>query len=260
MVKYDLTDLTFIIPLRIDSIDRLENLLLTTNFLLKHFNTNIIVWEADNRNRMILPKLLSPKINYIFYEDFDPIFYRTKFINTIVKTIKTPHIAIWDADVIAPKKQIISCIELLRSGKIDFAYPYKEKLLNVPICVKNIFVKKKDISILERLSDGFHVMYGPRPVGGGFLANRLKYMEAGMENENYYGWGIEDGERASRWQRLNYNIWQVDGAIYHLYHSRGLNSNFHTNDQNYIKKKELHRIRTMPQVLLKKEVASWHKD
>lgn len=260
MTKFDLLDLTFIIPLRIDYIDRLENLLFSTNLLIENFNTNIIVWESDERNRLILPKLLSSKIKHVFNEDYDPIFYRTKFINTIVKTIQTPYIAIWDADVLVPKEQIIESINALRSCEADFVYPYKDKLLNVPTVVKNIFAKKTDLSILQGLSAGFHVMYGPKPVGGGFFANLAKYIEVGMENENYYGWGIEDGERVTRWMRLNYNIKHVEGALYHLYHSRGVNSTFHTVDQDYIKKKELHRIRTMPQKLLKNEIKEWHKE
>jgi len=125
--KYDLSDLTFIIPLRIDSIDRLENILFATNYILEYFQTNIIVWEADERNTMLLQKLINPNIKHIFHEDHDPIFYRTKYINTIVKTVDTPYIAIWDADVIVQKEQIISSVKLLRRKKADFVYPYKDE-------------------------------------------------------------------------------------------------------------------------------------
>ena len=43
-------------------------------------------------------------------------------------------------------------------------------------------------------------------VGGAFLVNRVSYMEAGMENERFYGWGPEDVERVVRWDTLGYQI------------------------------------------------------
>jgi len=258
MRRHNLSNLTFIIPLRIDSIDRLENLLFATNYILKHFQTNVIVWEADERNTMLLQKLLNPEVKHIFHTDYDPIFYRTKHINTIVKTVDTPYIAIWDADVVVPKEQILASIKLLSQDKADFVYPYKDIMLNVPACVKNIYAKTEDISILEKYSSGFHSMYGPKALGGGFIVNRLKYIEAGMENENYYGWGLEDGERYHRWLRLNYKVVSTDGVLFHLDHSRGVNSIFHSNDQSYIKRKEQFRIRNMSLKSLQEEVKTWH--
>ena len=94
----NLEDVTFVIPLKIDSIDRLENLLFTTNYLLNHFSTKIIVFEIDERNKYIVKNLLRPEIIYVFHYDPDPIFYRTKYINQITRTVTTPFIAIWDAD------------------------------------------------------------------------------------------------------------------------------------------------------------------
>lgn len=57
--RTNLTDVTFLIPLRIDSIDRLENLLEVISFIDKHFDTNIHLLEASELNNHILPKLLA---------------------------------------------------------------------------------------------------------------------------------------------------------------------------------------------------------
>ncbi len=44
-------------------------------------------------------------------------------------------------------------------------------------------------------------------------------LEAGMENEHFYGWGPEDMERAMRWNTLGYRIngtkdrWQVNEPV-----------------------------------------------
>lgn len=36
-------------------------------------------------------------------------------------------------------------------------------------------------------------------VGGAIFVQTNKYLQAGMENEDFYGWGLEDGERHYRW-------------------------------------------------------------
>ena len=253
----DFSDMTFIIPIRVDSIDRLENLLLTTNFLLKHFQARIIVWEATDYNNQVLSKLLNKKIDYFFYEDFDQIFYRTKYINQVTSLVNTPFIAVWDADVIAPHEQIEIAYDLLQADQSDFVYPYKDKMLNVPYCIKKVYSKDEDISILKSYSSGMGLMYPPKAIGGAFMVNRAKYIEAGMENENYYGWGPEDLERYERWNKLNYRVHQITGDLFHFDHSRGINSQYHAEIQLSLKYREINRIKTISASNLKKEIEQW---
>ena len=42
-MRADLSQATFIIPIRIESPDRLRNVITTTAFLLENFDTNIII-------------------------------------------------------------------------------------------------------------------------------------------------------------------------------------------------------------------------
>ena len=44
----DLKEATFIIPIRIESPDRLRNVITVTAFLLENFDTNIIIKEVDS--------------------------------------------------------------------------------------------------------------------------------------------------------------------------------------------------------------------
>ena len=56
----DLSNATFIIPIRIESEDRMRNVLTSIIFLLKNFNTNIIVKEVDTKSvfeESVLPQL-----------------------------------------------------------------------------------------------------------------------------------------------------------------------------------------------------------
>ena len=61
-MKLDLTDATFIIPIRIESEDRLRNVITSVAFLLNNFNTNIIIKEVDKTSvfeERALPQLKS---------------------------------------------------------------------------------------------------------------------------------------------------------------------------------------------------------
>lgn len=53
-MKADLTDTTFLILVRLDSIERLENVVNITQMLLTYFDTHVIVMEADNHSNGVL--------------------------------------------------------------------------------------------------------------------------------------------------------------------------------------------------------------
>jgi len=115
--------MTFLILVRLDSIQRLENILVVTETLLMSFETNIYVLEADAYNNGVLKKLLNRKIHYYFVEDKDTVLYKTKYYNQMSKTIETPFMAIWDTDVATDKTSIWDAINHLRAGA-DVAFPY----------------------------------------------------------------------------------------------------------------------------------------
>ena len=49
-MRTDLSQATFIIPIRIESPDRMRNVITTTAFLLENFKTNIIIKEVDKES------------------------------------------------------------------------------------------------------------------------------------------------------------------------------------------------------------------
>lgn len=235
--KLDLKDTTFLILVRIDSVDRIENILTVTDLLISDFVTHINVLESSEYNNGLLKKLLNYNINYRFQEDNDPILFRTKLLNQMLKEVSTPFVAIWDTDVIVSPKQIIDSINILKSGEADFVYPYENLFLDIPPIIKKLFFNEKDLIILESNKQKMTPLYLPNPVGGGFFANMSAYKNSGLENETYYGWGLEDGERFTKWINKGYKVKRVTGPIYHLCHSRGKNSTFHNPDQQIIKLK-----------------------
>lgn len=237
------SDLTILIPVRLDTIDRLENTLAVTQFLLSNFETKICVSEYSAYNNGLLEKLLNKKVQHTFHEDHNPILYRTKFLNQMIRAVETPYVAVWDTDVIVHGDQIIKSVELLRNGEADFVYPYEKQFLDTSPILRKLYFEKRKIEILEQNTKKMKDMYSPNPVGGAFLADLKAYIEAGSENEDFYGWGMEDGERFCRWENLGYRIKRVPGPLFHLSHGRGINSTFHNVDQRLIKFKEYNSVR-----------------
>ena len=184
----NLTDLTFIILVRLDSIERLENILETTRYLSLNFETNIWVSEYSSYNNGLLKKLLNKRIRYTFNEDNDPILYRTKFLNQMTRVLEKPFVAVWDTDVIAPGGQIVKALELLRNREADFVYPYDNYFLDTSLILRKLYLREKKIELLEQNRKKMKEMYMPNPVGGAFHnddQHHLKMKEFKSVRRNY---------------------------------------------------------------------------
>src|SRR5690606_30907986 len=131
-----------------DSIVRLENLIMITDYLLTHFNTNIQILEASSYNNALLPKLLHKEVSISWQEDYDPIFHRTHYINRLVNNSSTCYVAVWDTDVIVPIEQIIASVDLLRKGEADFISPY-HKFLDTSSILRELFFRTGKSDILK---------------------------------------------------------------------------------------------------------------
>ncbi len=247
MNKIDLTDVTFLIPIRVDSQERIDNLKSIIGFIARSFKTNLVVLESDKNEKC----QLSNDVTKIFKEDNDVIFHRTKYLNQMTEMASSPYLAIWDADVIGVPAQIEEGIELLRQGDADMVYPYDKYFYSVPESLRRIFIDSGcNIEYLFGQCKVMPLMHGYWSVGGGFLVNKKAYIDAGMENEHFYGWGPEDAERYVRWDTLGYRIRRINGPLFHLSHPRGKTSVFASRNIEFNNRMEYLKVCSMyPQEL-----------
>jgi len=236
-MKTDIRDMTFIIPVRMDSVVRLENLMLSVQSLLKNFDTHIMVLEAASYPNEIIKKMLGKKVEYLFLEDRDAVFYKTKYLNIMTRRACTPFLGIWDADVIIPKEQIMDSIEKLQQG-FDVAYPYDGHFYDTSFVIRELYTQNKSIRFLLRNKDKMGLIYGDKMIGGAVFVNRETYIKAGMVSEKFYGWGPEDFELYERLKILGLQIHRSQGPLFHLTHSRGSNSAFRSMEQSKNTNKE----------------------
>ena len=216
-------DIDFLIPIRIDSVERIENLMSNINYLIKHFDTNIYVLEASSINNHILERLLPKEIAYFHVEDADPIFHRTKYINALAEKSYSDNIAIWDADVIIDYCQIIDAISYLREGKAEVAIPYDGRFYDTTEIVRNVFLEFKDFHVLNDNISKMLLPYGSNMAGGAVFIRRENFNSTGGEDENFYGWGVEDWNRIEKWKKYGNRIERAHGPLFHLTHPRDIN-------------------------------------
>jgi len=231
-MKYDLKDTTFIIPVRLDTVIRLENLFLTVDHIQEKLQTHIVILEASPYNNGIIQHNLKDRVTYQFVEDKDPIFHRTKYLNLMTMNVKTDFTAIWDADIIIDHDQILDALCNLRQNLCDIAYPYAGDFYDMSDLLRNHFFVHRDLEFLNANRGKMQLMYNVEGIigalGGAIIVKTDQYRLSGMENEAFYGWGLEDGERYYRWLSFDFKIYRSKGCLFHLTHPRDSNGSFHS--------------------------------
>jgi predicted glycosyltransferase involved in capsule biosynthesis len=249
-VKYDLKDTTFIIPVRIEDDMRLNNINLILKYINYHFDTNIIVCESSS-----IPLLKSSeKHKYIFNKDDNPVFYRTKILNFLIKQVKTPYVINCDADVLVRVNGYCEAIQSLRKNIADFVFPYSGYFYNVPTSYYKLIESSMSVDVVNL--DKCEELHS-NSVGGIVCMNKDMFIKSGMENEKFISWGAEDLERVFRWQKLQMRLGRIAGPLYHMNHNRQHINSSSKNPHYLDNEKEYKKIATMTKEELIQYMKTW---
>lgn len=223
----DLTNTTFIIPLRIESEDRFINTEITLKYLCKWLKTNIIIFEDDSISKLpsILEKLDTGQCNIIhkFIYNEHQTFHRTKLLNDMLKLVNTPVVVNYDIDIILPVDSYKNCVDEIVKNNFDLVYPYKIGNTQIPIFYdkRTELLEKLDVG---KIDWGGKVLLIESYAGYCQFFKTSSYISGGGENQNFISYGDEDRERLHRFITLEYTVGHYDGYVYHIEHSRGINS------------------------------------
>ena len=236
----DLKSCTFIIPVRIESEDRIRNIITVLCYLLDNFDAKVILKEVDQEpifEEELLPQITEyvgdsiKNLTHVFEQSNDPVFYRMQILNEMIDMADTSVIANYDGDVLFKPETYVNSVKMIEEG-YDIVYPYgfgeyQKQVFADDELVSEFLSNDCDFSILDSKSRMYDAQYGHVQ----FL-NRKSYIEAGMENENFRGSSPEDKERHYRFEKMGYKIGRIDDEVYHLEHSRGRNSWPHSIEGN----------------------------
>ena len=210
LMKTDLSNATFIIPIRIESDDRLRNVVTSIAFLVENFDTNIIVKEVDKESvfqtevlsifEEILEVDLWKNFHHIFERSEEPLFHRQRVLNEMIAECETDIVVNYDCDVILPMKSYELAYNGITEGIYDVVYPYgsgmyqKQVAATDDICSK--FLEERNYEYLDAVSN-IHTS----DFGWAQFFKRRVYIEGGMENENFKAYAPEDKERFFRFNK-----------------------------------------------------------
>jgi hypothetical protein len=245
-------DLTAIIPVRIDSPERLRNLNSVISFLLKFYNCKIIVKEVDSEQKTHLVK--DNRLTYIFEPTHDTsFFHRTKILNDMLKLVDTKYTINYDCDILVPQDNVNKCLTMLENG-YDLVYPYEKgsfltfwdftdqqlnKILTDPNTSWISYLTNKYPVLTDHPGLDLFTSIGLGKIitaGGIQFFNTDSYKNGFGENEEFMDWGPEDQERLYRFCILGYKIGWIDsGYVIHMNHpkAKAWDSNTFYNKQNH---------------------------
>jgi hypothetical protein len=253
-----LSNVSFVIPVRIDSYERSRNLDLLLDFITQFFESKIYIMENDSQQRYIIKKR-NPKIEYHFVEDKAPIFHHTLCFNSLYQLVKTPIIAGWDTDAIVPPIQIIEVVKQLECGKAVIGLPYDGFMYGTEPRHVNLYQTTRNLEVLTNNLPYMFPMYGSLSVGGAFIVIKDKYLQSGGDNEYFHGWGPEDFERIKRLEILypQFPIYRSSGCLFHLWHPRLINSRYYDSQHEIKGKQEYLKVCMMSTEKLREYVNNW---
>jgi hypothetical protein len=213
-MKYGYDDITFIIPVKIESNNRLVNLYYSLLYLSKIHNFKIIIKEVDQEQKIkdIVEQIKNPNIKYIFEKQTTDFFHRTKYLNDMLEMSDTKITCNFDCDILLPQNNIDQSLNLFNNN-FDVVYPYGcgtnllliDDLLNSLPDLKNL--KEEFNFFVSKLND--YKIKG-RPwfalFGHAVMVKTDLYKKVFGENELFKSYGPEDFERYFRFVKLKLNV------------------------------------------------------
>ncbi len=232
-------DLSFLIPTKIESEDRLRNVCTVLAFLLKNFDAQILIKEVDdeqNVKQFVFPLIykrfggIPDNLHYFYEKPTKEYFHKTKILNDLIEASETSVVANYDTDVILPTRCIQAAYELIANGTSDAVYPYAvgpyqkavkyspkmfDEFFNSPMGDDDIATYlERDISISSST------------IGWCQFIRKRNYIDSFMMNESFAAWGPEDCELHYRLLAMGNKVDRIQQYVYHLEHSRTQDSWF----------------------------------
>jgi len=255
----DLKDTTFMIPLRVETQDRMRNAITILTYLLRGFNTNVMVLENDSNptfKENVLPVLEQSvpafnlkNLNYMYEETEEYMFHRTRMLNDMTMKADTDIVVNYDTDILLPKNVYSQACQVIRDGTASFVYPYGMGNYQFQ-------VQATDEQVTNFINSNFNFLAftSKRQWDAKFgfvqFCDRKEYIRLGMEIEDFKAYGYEDDERFQRFSRLS-KVYRIEDMVWHLEHERTSNSWF--NNPHIESNKKLYEklIKLKPKELLK---------
>lgn len=240
---------TFLLPVKIDNADRMNNLHASLKYLNKFFpECETILVESDNIKKC--ESLQNQyRFTYYFLENMDN-FSKSKAINFGLVNSNRPYFVVWDIDCLILPEKLKITERMLSSRKAHVVLPHNEIFVNIKNSLKEEVAETLNLGLVPQFkkvpkkSSNKNIEVYPIP-SGVVAFNRDSLLRIGGYNKMMVSYGWEDIEILKRAKRLGmYYFSLTSGNIIHLDHSRGTDSK--VNNYYETNKKEFEKVISMP--------------
>ena len=228
-MQIDLSDLTFLFHVRLDTDERVKNIQTVVNFYRKHcFNFKMVFIEDDKQECLSKHITFTNSDTHKFFKN-DEIWNKCLSFNRGIALVETKYIAFHDLDAILHPTQFVESIqELQKNPTYGLVYPYNGLFLCVSLDIKHTFSETLNYADLAKYFpqtirvnayDGNVLVGSTNSVGGCVVGNRENVIKAGGYNPNFIGWGYEDNEFPRRVNALGFPVVRLtEHPLWHMPH------------------------------------------
>lgn len=247
-----MNDLSFIIPIRVDSEDRIINCLTIMRFIARHFpQSEVQLIEQDAEIRTARITAAFPSIRHDF--ELNPSWFsKSRAVNKGVALSTKPLICMCDTDILLHPDAIRQACAMLRVRAGTVVIPHNRIFVDVSGAMRAQISESLDMETygrVRRFSDApQHADMTVRDCNGGiFLAAKETLQLTGGLNRKMISYGWEDTEFIRRLDKLGYYTFMLgEFNLVHLNHYRGtdsqINQMFDINHAEFNKINAMHRI------------------
>lgn len=233
-MKYDLKDISFLIHLRVDIPERLNNLKLVLeyyNSTCKNLEFIIVNDDKEPESELSILNKKYEFIKFLFLKN-SSIYKRTLSFNKAFKHTKRKVVIAGDTDVIIDPKFILEGANKIINNEADHIFPYNGLFCNVKYSLVRKFKTNLDINTFldkkpepkqryNNFENGYLTVLSPESKGGCVMYSSELYKQINGYNPNFVGWGYEDDEIGYRVEKFNGRtdrIFNDDAIAWHLPH------------------------------------------
>jgi len=215
LVKYNMDNLTFILPLFIENMNDYTHFLFTINYLINVCpEANFIIHEIGDIDH--LENINHRKIKKIFTKasNINKKYYKTWCVSKALEQIKTKIICIYDYNFLIPLNSIQNSLQYIFEGYslvIPYSYGmYQKEILNFKEeC--NFFIKSLNFNDFKIIKEN-NSMYGNIE-----FYDAISYIKLDCLNENIIDFEFLNEKKLFKMYSLDYKVKCLDNSyVWHL--------------------------------------------
>lgn len=212
--KVNISDVTFVVFVGIDSFYEIKDLIMTLGVLNRSFKADFMVLEFGEKQN-ILKKLLPENVDYLFINESNSRSLNELYNDYLTQKIRTKIIVKYDFGVVIAPDQLYKAVISIRHNEADICCPHDGTVVYVSGVHKSFFNEKGDIRLLQKHINKFKRLTN-RYYSGCVVYNRESFIKMGGVNKKIKSNYLLFKEIHKRASILGFKVKMGNGYLFQL--------------------------------------------